>query len=112
MTDRCATRSVPEPLLRKPLFLHGRWRVRRAAAVCVFASAMVMGACNGMLPSPGSDAAQGQAMMDLAETLNQIRDQSAGLQDQVDSLREVVLRQDTIIRQLAVNAGVPLPPSQ
>lgn len=112
MTHRHALPSVSEILLRTPSLFHARWRVRRAAAVGAFASAVVMGACNGVLPAPGADAAQGQVMMDLAETLNQIRDQGAGLQDQVDSLREVVLRQDTIIRQLALTAGVPLPPSQ
>lgn len=112
MTDRHPTPSVPEPLLRKPSFFYAGWRVRRAAAVGLFTSAVVLGACNSVLPTPGADAAQGQVMMDLAETLNQIRDQSAGLQDQVDSLRQVVLRQDTIIRQLALTAGVPLPPSQ
>ena len=56
------------------------------------------------------EASQGQVMMDLADALSQMRDQSAGLQDQLDSLREVVYQQDTVIRKLALAAGIPVPP--
>lgn len=48
-------------------------------------------------------------MLDLTEALNAIRDQSASLQDQVDSLRGVIVRQDTVLRQLALAAGIPMP---
>lgn len=79
-------------------------------ALGVMAISVALAACNGALPSPSRDASQGQMMMDLAEALNQMRDQSAGLQDQLDSLREVVYHQDTIIRQLALSAGMTMPP--
>ena len=72
--------------------------------------AVLLAACNGGLPTPSRDAAQGQAMMDIAEALNQIRDQNAGLQEQVDSLRQVAYKQDTIIRQLAISAGIVVKP--
>ncbi|MEP6833125.1 MAG: hypothetical protein ABJB74_07005 [Gemmatimonas sp.] len=76
----------------------------------VVVAAAVLGACNGALPTPSREAAQGQMMLDLSDALNQIRDQSASLQDQMDSLREVVYQQDTVIRKLALAAGVPVPP--
>ncbi|MEO7996376.1 MAG: hypothetical protein ABI852_02965 [Gemmatimonadaceae bacterium] len=76
----------------------------------MLATSVTLAACNGALPSPSRDVSQGQMMMDLSEALNQIRDQSASLQDQVDSLREVVYHQDTIIRQLAQGAGITVPP--
>jgi prefoldin subunit 5 len=73
---------------------------------------VALAACNGALPSPSRDAAQGQNMLDLADALNQIREQSAGLQEQVDSLRGVVLSQDSVIRQLAATAGIAIKPPQ
>lgn len=110
MTERDAAHSVqgvqsPARSARKL-----NWRRRRVAALAVLVLSVSAAACNGVLPAPSSEASQGQAMMDLTDVLNQIRDQSAGLQDQVDSLREVVYHQDTIIRQLAQNAGITVPP--
>jgi hypothetical protein len=67
--------------------------------------------CNAV-PTPSRDINQGQMMLDLTEALNAIRDQSASLQDQVDSLRDVIVRQDTVIRQLALSAGIPMPVSK
>ena len=52
----------------------------------------------------------------IAEALTQVGSQMTGfqqdvslLQDQIDSLRQVVARQDTIIARLANATGVPLP---
>lgn len=110
MTEDDATHSVPvSGQSHKSSALKG-WRTRRLLALGAFAFAVVLGACNGGIPSPSRDASQGQVMMDLAEALNQMRDQSAGLQDQLDSLRDVVYQQDTVIRKLAFAAGVPVPP--
>lgn len=85
-------------------------RRRRTGALTIGGIALLAAACNGGLPTPSRDVAQGQAMLDLAETLNQIRDQSANMQDQVDSLRQIVAKQDTIIRQLANAAGIVAKP--
>lgn len=84
-------------------------RRRRFVSLALVVSAVAIAACGGALPSPSRDVNQGQMMLDLTETLNAIRDQSASLQDQVDSLRDVIVRQDTVIRQLALNAGIPMP---
>lgn len=88
------------------------WRWRPAIVLTMTGLAVVAGACNGALPSPSRDAAQGQNMLEIADALNQIREQSAALQEQVDSLREVVLRQDTVLRQLAGSAGITMKPPQ
>ena len=50
-----------------------------------------------------------QALVELGDALNAVREEQSILQTQVDSLREVVARQDTIIRQIANIAGVPVP---
>lgn len=51
----------------------------------------------------------GQALVELGDALNAVREEQSILQTQVDSLREVVARQDTLIRQIANIAGVPVP---
>ena len=50
-----------------------------------------------------------QAIIDMGDELSAVRQEAAVLQEQVDSLRGVVARQDTLLRQLAGMAGVPLP---
>ncbi len=51
-----------------------------------------------------------QALVELGDALNAVREEQSILQTQVDSLREVVARQDTVLRQIANVAGVPVPP--
>ena len=110
MTEDDAPHSVPVSGPSHESSVSRGWRTRRLQALGAFAAAVVLGACNGVIPSPSREASQGQVMMDLADALNQMRDQSAGLQDQLDSLRDVVYQQDTVIRKLAFAAGVPVPP--
>jgi hypothetical protein len=93
----------------QPASLRGIPR-RRMATLAFIAAATALGACNGVLSTPSQEAASGQLMMDMVDSYNQLRDQSAGMQDQLDSLREVVYQQDTVIRKLAAAAGVPVPP--
>ena len=50
-----------------------------------------------------------QALQDLGQALTDVRQVQQGLQDQVDSLRTVVVRQDSTIRTLANLAGVSIP---
>lgn len=57
-----------------------------------------------------ADLSTGQALLEVAEALGQLREENAVLQGQVDSLRLVVARQDTLLRQLAAQAGVAVPP--
>lgn len=46
----------------------------------------------------------------MADELNATRQESAVVQERLDSLRFVVARQDTLLRQLAGMAGVPVAP--
>ena len=56
-----------------------------------------------------SDLEVMQSVNDLGETVNAIRQDYGVLADAVDSLRLVVARQDTVVRQLANLAGVAVP---
>jgi ATP-dependent protease Clp ATPase subunit len=66
-----------------------------------------LGACGGPLTS--GDTTLAETLIDMSDALIAVRDETALLQAQVDSLREHVARQDTILRRLASVAGMPLP---
>jgi hypothetical protein len=72
---------------------------------------LAVAGCDGSgLPSPRAELAAGQAMLDLNESIIQLREENAMVQAQVDSLAEVVARQDSLLRQVAAQSGIPLPP--
>lgn len=58
---------------------------------------------------PRAEANIAQAMTEVGTTLTMVQQDYALLQGQVDSLRQVVARQDTIITRLASMAGLPIP---
>jgi prefoldin subunit 5 len=64
----------------------------------------------GCLRSPAADAATAQALTQIADQLGAMQQDNAALQNQLDSLRAVVARQDTVLRRLANLAGVPITP--
>jgi hypothetical protein len=57
--------------------------------------------------SPQSDAYLLEQMKQMADELNASRQQAADMQAQLDSLRAVVAKQDTLLTRLAGMAGVP-----
>jgi hypothetical protein len=57
--------------------------------------------------SPQSDAYLLEQLKQMGDELNVSRQQAADLQAQLDSLRTVVSRQDTLLTRLAGMAGVP-----
>jgi hypothetical protein len=61
------------------------------------------------LPSK-QDVDTAQAIMEMGDAVNDIRQTLSDLQSQVDSLREIVVKRDSTIKQLANLAGVVLPP--
>ena len=72
--------------------------------VCSIAVALALSAgCR----SPQQDAYLVEQLRQMADELNASRQQTADLQTQLDSLRFVVLRQDTLLTKLAGMAGVP-----
>jgi hypothetical protein len=57
---------------------------------------------------PRAEANIAQAMMDVGTQLTTIQQDYSYLQFEIDSLRQVVARQDTIVRRLASMAGLPV----
>ena len=76
--------------------------MRRAVSVLVLS--MTLSAC----PASRADVAISEQIIQLGDGLNDLRQDNALLQQQVDSLSRIVARQDTVIRQLANLAGTPL----
>ena len=57
--------------------------------------------------SPQQDAFLIEQLRQMADELNASRQQTADIQTELDSLRAVVARQDTLLTRLAGMAGVP-----
>ena len=60
--------------------------------------------------NPQADALLAEQMREMGDELNNARQETAVMHEQIDSLRSVVARQDSLLRQLAGMAGVPVPP--
>jgi hypothetical protein len=96
-----------------------RFDVRPAILAPAILALAVLGAAS-CRTRPGVDDATAQTISDLGEVVNTLRQDDAILQTQIDSLRTVILKQDSTIRQLqniqnamanAINAGgVTAPP--
>jgi len=76
--------------------------MRRAVSMLVLS--IVLSGC----PASRADVAISEQIIQLGDGLNDLRQDNAVLQQQVDSLSRIVARQDTVIRQLANLAGMPL----
>jgi hypothetical protein len=59
---------------------------------------------------PRAEANIAQAMIDVGTQLSSMQQDYAILQEELDSLRTVVARQDTILSRLASMAGLPVQP--
>jgi hypothetical protein len=60
--------------------------------------------------NPQADAKLAEQMREMGDELNASRQETAVMHEQIDSLRTIVARQDTLLRQLGGMAGVPVPP--
>lgn len=60
--------------------------------------------------NPAADANMAEQMRQVGDELNSTRQEAAVMHEQIDSLRVVVARQDTLLRQLAGMANVAVPP--
>jgi hypothetical protein len=78
---------------------------RRAIQIIALALVGAMSCRN-----PASDATLVEQMRQLGDELNGSRQDAAIMRDQLDSLRIVVAKQDTLLRQIASMANVPVPP--
>jgi hypothetical protein len=77
--------------------------MRKALVVAV---AVILVGCR----DPRAEANIAQAMTDVGTQITSMQQDYAILQSQVDSLRGVVARQDTILSRLASMAGLPFAP--
>ncbi|MGQ0712784.1 MAG: hypothetical protein ACT4PJ_03515 [Gemmatimonadaceae bacterium] len=80
-------------------------RIRRMLPV--IAGIVALWSCSELQPT--SDVSLAETLLDMNDALAAMREETALLQAQVDSLREQMARQDTVLRRLASMAGMPLP---
>lgn len=82
----------------------GGWRIRIAAALalCLAGSACAR--------NPTEDIALGETILQMSDAITLLRQESAQLQDEIDSLRIALARQDTVLRRLSAAAGIPSAP--
>jgi hypothetical protein len=73
-------------------------------SLCAVALIVVCAAC----PASRADIAISEQIIQLGDGMNSLRQENAEIQQQIDSLRLVVARQDSLIRQMANLAGMPL----
>ena len=78
--------------------IHRRGAAARAALLALAACA----------PGAGNEN-MAQQVIELGDALNDVRQENSALQEQIDSLRTQLARQDTIVRRVANLAGVPVP---
>lgn len=58
--------------------------------------------------NPGANADLAQQLQEMGDAITDTRAENALLREQMDSLRTIVARQDTVLRQLSSMAGVPM----
>ncbi|HVT39881.1 MAG TPA: hypothetical protein VHE78_12600 [Gemmatimonadaceae bacterium] len=63
---------------------------------------------NGCVSSPKAEAARQQQLLELGDALNELRIATTTLTATVDSLRNVIAKQDTTLARLANVTGVVL----
>lgn len=63
-----------------------------------------LAACGG--PVTSGDTTLAETIINMSDALVSVREETALLQAQVDSLREQVARQDTVLRRLSSMAGI------
>ena len=80
----------------------------RALVPLAIGLALALGGCR-QLANPVADVELQQSLFELQDLLVEMREQTAQLQWQVDSLQQVVARQDSVLRNVANLVGTPMP---
>jgi hypothetical protein len=95
-----------------PLRLHAGSTIIGFPTEHTMRSALVIAIAAGLTScrDPRVDANIAQALTEVGTQVTGMQQDYAALQGQVDSLRSVVARQDTIIGRLASMAGLPISP--
>ena len=90
--------------VREDVTQRSQAQMRNSAVVLVLLAGL--GSC---LPATARDFQMVQAMTEMGDAINEMRQLQYELQDRLDSLAIVVAGRDTVVRQLANLAGVPVP---
>ncbi|MBC7790002.1 MAG: hypothetical protein H7Z74_08645 [Anaerolineae bacterium] len=77
----------------------------RSFSSAALVASLLSVACTGA-PS-GSNEAIGATVLEMSEAITSLQQSQAELQEQIDSLRADVARQDTVVRRVANLAGIP-----
>ena len=105
-------RLSPWNRIQRPNSPRARAVMRLLLLQTIATAGFAITSCSGSLPNPSRDISSAEAILDLGTAVVQLREDNAVLQAQIDSLRESVVYQDSIIRQLAVLSNVTVrPPS-
>jgi hypothetical protein len=81
--------------------------ITRRSAMLMVCLLTVLSGCQ-RLTNPTAQVELQQSLYDLQDLLVQMREETALLQGQVDSLQRVVAKQDTSLRQIANLLGAPI----
>jgi hypothetical protein len=87
---------VPHIAVRRRLLLTGLGMV----------AALVSSSCQA--PQPAAMEGIGESVLQLGDAVSTLQIENAVLQEQIDSLRIAVAKQDTALRRFANLAGMPL----
>jgi hypothetical protein len=82
-------------------------RPRPYQVVAALAAALVISSCQASQPAALEGI--GESVLQLGDAISTLQLENAMLQEQLDSLRIAVARQDTTLRMFANLAGMPLP---
>ena len=84
-----------------------RSRPRTSPLLLVVALVVALGPVGACYQDPNAQLDKMQETIDLTTTIEELGSRTTELQFALDSLREVVARQDTVLSRLANLAGVP-----
>jgi hypothetical protein len=73
------------------------------------AAAVVLALASCQAVQPAGLETMGETVLQLGDAVSALQQENAMLQEQVDSLRVAVAKQDTALRRFANLAGMPLP---
>lgn len=82
------------------------YRARITVVVVLGAGLLALGSC---IRDPTAGANLGQTVVEIGDAVRVLQQETAVMQDQVDSLLHVVARQDTLIKRLSGIAPAPQP---
>lgn len=81
--------------------------IRGRTALVLAAASFAITSCQAV--QPAAVEGLGESVLQLGDAVSTLQIENALLQEQIDSLRIAVARQDTALRQFANLAGMPLP---